>query len=71
MANEHLQGKNKEHKLILTAKPGSNGKVLRVRCKCMAEYRNVSDHYYNYDWIAEVGTVEEVLVVYRKHLEES
>jgi hypothetical protein len=66
----YLQGSNKQHKLILTAKPRSNGKVLRVRCKCMAEYRNVSDRYYNYDWLAEVTSAREALAVYRKHLEE-
>ena len=66
----HLQ-QNPEHKMIVTAKKGSNGRVLRVRCKCMAEYRNVSDHYYNYDPLGDVKSIDEALKLYKEHLAKS
>lgn len=59
---------NKQHKLITTAVKGSNGKRLRVRCKCMAEYKNVSDRYVNYDHLADVDSLEKALQVYENHL---
>lgn len=62
--SSHLQGEEKQHKFILTM---CGNRRFRVRCKCMAEYRNVSDRYYNYDWLAEVETLEEAIEVYRRH----
>jgi hypothetical protein len=67
MPDEHLQGEP-QHKMVLTGK-GKDGDVLRVRCKCMAEYRNVSDRYYNYDYIAEVTDLDAAREVYDRHLE--
>jgi hypothetical protein len=68
----HLQSADAlEHKLILTGVPGSNGRRLRVRCKCMAEYRDVSDRYYNYDPLGEVSSLDDAITMYHKHLEES
>lgn len=65
-----MQGENKEHHLVLTGTPGTNMRKVRVRCRCMAEYRSVSLHYYNYDWIADVETLEEAKQVYAAHLKE-
>lgn len=62
----HLQQKP-EHKMILTM-PKNGNRIYRVRCKCMAEYRNVSDRYFNYDWLAEVPDADEAIRVYREHL---
>lgn len=58
------------HKLILT---GSRvlANVLSVRCKCMAEYKNVSDRYYNYDPIGWVKTIEQAVEMYYQHVAES
>jgi hypothetical protein len=64
----HLQGEQKQHHLVLTFTPRSNGCKIRVRCRCMAEYRNVSLHYYNYDWLADVETIEEIKQIYEAHL---
>jgi len=64
--NEHLQDVP-QHKMIVTGK-SKNGNILRVRCKCWAEYRNVSDRYYAYDWLAEVRTLEDALRVWKAHM---
>ena len=34
----------------------------------MAEYKNVSTRYYNYDFLAEVTSLEEAARVYKDHL---
>jgi hypothetical protein len=57
--------------MVLTAVKGSNGKRLRVRCKCMAECPNVKDNYYNYDPIGDVNNLEEAITVYDEHLRNS
>jgi hypothetical protein len=67
-AQGHLQGEQKQHHLVLTFTPNSNGRKIRVRCRCMAEYRNVSLRYFNYDWLADVETLEEVKQIYHAHL---
>lgn len=63
----HLQGDNKEHKKIITGKK-SQPDILVVRCKCMAEYRNVKDNYYNYDSLGEVATLTEAHQLYDDHI---
>lgn len=66
----HLQDPdNPQHELVITLVPGSN-RLLRLRCKCMAEYRNVSRRYYNYDWFAECDVEDDVMALYWKHLDE-
>jgi hypothetical protein len=57
-----------EHELIITAKANSNGRILVVRCKCMAEYRDVSRRYYNYDPLGEAHSLDEVKSLYDAHL---
>ena len=63
----HLQGDAKEHKEIITGKK-SKPDILVVRCKCMAEYRGVSDRYYNYDPLGEAKTLAEAHKLYTDHL---
>jgi hypothetical protein len=59
---------NLPHKLILTGKKGSNGKILIVRCKCMAEFI-CKDNYFNYDPLGEASTLTEALKLYDAHRE--
>lgn len=54
--------------MVITGVKGSNGKRLWVRCKCMAEYPNVKDNYYNYDPLGDVGTLQEATEMYDKHV---
>lgn len=66
----HLQDRDDpQHKMVLTGVRNSNGRLLRVRCKCMAEYRDVSDRYYNYDTLATVDSLPAAVEAYRGHLE--
>lgn len=65
-SSEHLQDQP-EHELVITAKPNTNGRVLTLRCRCMAEYRNVSRRYYNYDPFAETGSLDEAVRLYDEH----
>lgn len=44
------------------------GKLLRVRCKCMAEYKNVSDRYFTFDWLGDVTSLAEARALYDHHL---
>ncbi|SRR5216684_8829351 len=60
-----------EHKLILSGKQGSNGKILNVRCKCMAEYANIRDSYYMYDLLGEASSIKQAAAIYKAHLENS
>lgn len=46
----------------------TNGKLFNVRCKCMAEYRNVSDRYFVYEPLGQVSSLEEAAQMYREHL---
>lgn len=63
----HLQ-QVKQHKLIVT-KARNQNRGFRVRCKCMAEYRNVSDRYFNYDTLSDNALdVEAIHAVWRAHL---
>lgn len=59
-----------EHELVLTcpANKRGNGKILVVRCKCMAEYRSVSRRYYNYDPLGEVTSLADAIALYQQHL---
>jgi hypothetical protein len=56
--------------MVLTGK-NKNGDVLRVRCVCMDELVTPSRAFYNYDWLAEVDTLDEARAVYRQHLQDS
>ena len=49
----------------------TNGKLFNVRCKCMAEYRDVSDRYFCYEPLGQVTSLEEACRLYREHLAES
>jgi len=66
--NSNLQKEELQHNFVLTGKPNSNGKILRVRCTCMAEYKDVSTRYYNYDPLAEVTSIEDAKKAYADHL---
>lgn len=59
------------HRLVVTGAPRSNGKLLLVRCACRAQVADPSPRYYNFDWLARVGSLEEAKVAYRAHLAEA
>lgn len=57
-------------RLVLTAARGTNGKLLRVRCECMAQVVLVEAvrPYTNYDVIGETrGGLEAALELWRAH----
>jgi hypothetical protein len=54
--------------MIITGAGKNRTDVLRVRCKCMAEYKNVSDRFYNYDWLGEAVTIPDALAIYNDHI---
>lgn len=67
----HLQGADKQHRLIITQGKNQN-RGFRVRCTCMAEYRNVSSRYFNYDTLTDhARDADEIKRVWRAHLESS
>jgi hypothetical protein len=52
--------------IVLTGARGSNGKVLHVRCRCMAgTVGATAQRYYAYDVIGQAGTVEEALELWK------
>jgi hypothetical protein len=54
--------------LRLTARKDSNGKILNVRCRCMAGTNcEPSRRYCNYDIIGEAGSLEEAKALWRRH----
>ena len=53
--------------LVVTAKTGTNGKVLRVKCKCMAQVQ-IPSLLTPYDWIEEVGTLAAAVRVWKAHV---
>jgi hypothetical protein len=57
-----------QHEMVLTM-PKNGNNIFVVRCKCMAEYRNVSSRYTNYDWIARVTSGDDAIKAYRIHRE--
>ena len=57
--------------LTLPRHVAGNGRVLHLRCRCMAEYRNVSSRYFNYDLLAKVSSAQEAVKVYMDHLQMS
>lgn len=60
------------HELVVTGKKGKagNGKILVVRCRCMAEI-NCKRNYYNYDPLGEVTSLPAAVAMYNQHLQES
>jgi hypothetical protein len=59
------------HEILVTGKPHSNGRVLRVRCLCMAQTNWIpSRRYYSYDWIAEVTSLQEAQKVFNQHVKQ-
>lgn len=47
-------------KIVLTFARGSNGKVMHVRCRCMAGTASEpSERFYVYDPIGQAGSIEE------------
>lgn len=58
---------NPQHELLIAAPTGSNGKVLRVWCKCMSEYKNAG-RYFNFDHLKDTKTLEEAKQIYDNHL---
>jgi len=60
---------NPQHELMVTAVTGTNGKKFKVRCKCMAEYKNIdTTRYYNFDYIKIVDNFKEANRIYENHL---
>lgn len=55
--------------IVITAKTGTNGKVLRVRCKCMAQVNlPPNGRYYQYDWLAEGEmSLDEAVRIWKEH----
>lgn len=62
---------NPQHRLMTGMTPGSNGRKIRVRCRCMAEYKNVSPNYFVFDYIADADSLDRVKVIYENHLRAS
>lgn len=63
---------NPQHHFMPTAVTGTNGKKIKVRCRCMAEYKNIDfNRYYNFDYISIVDSMNEALKVYKNHLRAS
>lgn len=69
-SSTHLQ-QTPEHAMVITGKRNTNGKVLVVRCTCMAEYRRVKTTYYNYDPLGEVTSLQAAKELYSQHLLDS
>jgi hypothetical protein len=66
----HLQAEQEpEHYPILTG-ARDNGNLLHLRCKCMAQYRNVSSRFKNYDWLVQTDSLAEIKRAWREHLGE-
>ena len=56
--------------MSLTAKKSTNGRVLNVRCRCMAGTScEPSRRYCNYDPIGEARSLEEAQDLWRRHTE--
>ncbi len=56
--------------VVLTGKPGSNGKILLVRCRCQAQTRDVPrERFFGYDVLGEAGSLSGALAVWRAHCE--
>jgi hypothetical protein len=53
--------------MVLSLTPRSNGRRLRVRCRCMAEYK-ASRRHYAYDWLADVSGLEAARAVWDAHV---
>lgn len=70
MADEHLQQRgDKQHAMQLShVRTAGNGHRVRVRCTCMAEYRNTSRRYFNYDALADAANIEHARAVFTIHL---
>lgn len=61
-----------QHQFMPTAVPGTNGKKIKVRCRCMAEYKNIdTSRYFNFDPLAVVNSMQEAKRVYDNHLHAS
>lgn len=56
--------------LVLTGVRGSNGRLLRVRCRCMAEPRSSVTRYFAYDDLGVVATTHEAKILWDKHVRE-
>lgn len=59
------------HRLILSCPKNSNARVFVLRCTCMSEVYRPSPRYYNYDWFAKVTNMDEVIVAWRTHLNQT
>jgi hypothetical protein len=55
--------------LVLTNKPNHNGKVLIVRCRCMAGTISTSPsrRFFNYDPLGEATSLKEAGQLWREH----
>lgn len=56
--------------LVLTMNRGSNGRLIVVRCRCMALY-GASRRNYNYDHLGIVSNLAEVRALWAEHRKES
>jgi hypothetical protein len=53
--------------LSLTGTPDSNGRLLRVRCRCMAGYRSSRKHH-GYDHLGDAPTLLDAVRMWRAHV---
>lgn len=56
--------------IVLSMAKGSNGRVLNVRCRCMAGTVHVpSRRFVNYDLLGQASSLDEALWLWREHRE--
>lgn len=58
-------------RMILTLPVGisHNGRIVRVRCACMAEYKT-NPNYYNYDHLGDALSLEDAHAIWQGHIME-
>jgi hypothetical protein len=54
--------------VVLTCKPGSNGKILLVRCRCQAQTQDTPrERYFNYDTLGEASSLAAAIALWKEH----
>jgi len=57
----------RQHTLVLTTTPKSNGKSLRIRCTCMSQVGS-PERFFNYDHLGDAPDIEHAVAVWTNHV---